>query len=243
MYGHSFAVENEHDQAMAAYFKASQLMKGCHLPLLYIGLEYGLTNNTKLAERFFNQALTIAPEDPFVLHELGVVSFQSQDYATAEKYFRDALEKVHTNGQRVLPEKWEPLLNNLGHTCRKLKKYEEALEFHQQALVLAPQNPSSLSSIGYVHSLMKNWALAVEYFHKALGLQRDDTFSTSMLNYVIENLMNEITPYEDVPDELPSYEFSIMSHSVRDESSHGEGPSEETSMSIAIEVEMEDNEH
>ena len=27
-YGHSFAVENEHDQAMAAYFKACQLMKG-----------------------------------------------------------------------------------------------------------------------------------------------------------------------------------------------------------------------
>jgi anaphase-promoting complex subunit 6 len=37
-YGHSFAIENEHDQAMAAYFKASQLMQGCHLPLLYIGL-------------------------------------------------------------------------------------------------------------------------------------------------------------------------------------------------------------
>ena len=27
-YGHSFAADNEHDQAMAAYFKASQLMKG-----------------------------------------------------------------------------------------------------------------------------------------------------------------------------------------------------------------------
>jgi len=27
-YGHSFAAENEHDQAMAAYFTASQLMKG-----------------------------------------------------------------------------------------------------------------------------------------------------------------------------------------------------------------------
>lgn len=27
-YGHSFAVDNEHDQAMAAYFKASQLMRG-----------------------------------------------------------------------------------------------------------------------------------------------------------------------------------------------------------------------
>ena len=31
-------------------------MRGCHLPILYIGLEYGLTNNPKLAERFFNQA-------------------------------------------------------------------------------------------------------------------------------------------------------------------------------------------
>ena len=74
-YGHSFAVENEHDQAMAAYFKASQLMKGCHLPLLYIGLECGLTNNLKLADKFFQQAQSIAPDDPFVIHETAVISF------------------------------------------------------------------------------------------------------------------------------------------------------------------------
>lgn len=74
-YGHSFAVENEHDQAMAAYFKASQLMKGCHLPLLYIGLECGLTNNIKLADKFFQQAQSIAPNDPFVIHEMGVICF------------------------------------------------------------------------------------------------------------------------------------------------------------------------
>ena len=72
-YGHSFAIENEHDQAMAAYFKvgpspsvtsvlnlscqACQLMRGCHLPLLYIGLEYSLTNNQQYAERFFSQVI------------------------------------------------------------------------------------------------------------------------------------------------------------------------------------------
>ena len=32
----------------------------------------------------------------------------------------------------ILPNKWEALLNNLGHTCRKMKKYEEALDYHQQ---------------------------------------------------------------------------------------------------------------
>ncbi len=77
VYGHSFAIENEHDQAMAAYFKACQLMKGCHLPLLYIGVEYCLANNAKLAENFFNKSLDISPNDPFVLHELGVISFRN----------------------------------------------------------------------------------------------------------------------------------------------------------------------
>ena len=50
------------------------------MPLLYTGVEYGLTNNSKLAERFFSQALEIAPDDPFVLHELGVTSFQKSEY-------------------------------------------------------------------------------------------------------------------------------------------------------------------
>jgi anaphase-promoting complex subunit 6 len=40
--------------------------------------EYSLTNNQNFAERFFNQALDIAPHDPFVLHELGVTAYNSQ---------------------------------------------------------------------------------------------------------------------------------------------------------------------
>ncbi|RWS30705.1 cell division cycle protein 16-like isoform X1 [Leptotrombidium deliense] len=204
LYGHSFAVESEHDQAMAAYFKASHLMKGCHLPLLYIGLEYGLTDNTKLAEKFFNQALVIAPDDPFVLHELGVISYQNQDYVSAERHFNQALSLIKRKKDITsLPEKWEPLLNNMGHVLRKLRKYEEALQFHREALVLSPQNPSSYSAIGYVYSLMCQWNTAVEYFHKALGLKREDPFSTAMLGHAIDHLINEITP---IDDELPVYE-------------------------------------
>ena len=50
----------------------SKLMMGCHLPKLYIKLEYSLTNETHLAEKFFSQALEVEPNDPFVLHELSV---------------------------------------------------------------------------------------------------------------------------------------------------------------------------
>ncbi|XP_066994017.2 cell division cycle protein 16 homolog isoform X2 [Anabrus simplex] len=207
-YGHSFAVENEHDQAMAAYFKASQLMKGCHLPLLYIGLECGLTNNVKLADKFFIQAQSIAPEDPFVIHEMGVIAFQNQDYHAAERHFQEALTRVRSINELALAEKWEALLNNLGHTCRKLRKYSEALEYHQQALVLSPLNPSTYSAMGFVHALMGNTSEAVEAFHKALGIRRDDTFSTTMLGYVIEQLMEDTPPFKDAPDEPPSFGFS-----------------------------------
>ncbi|ELU11735.1 hypothetical protein CAPTEDRAFT_112734 [Capitella teleta] len=93
-------------------------------------------------------------------------------------------------------EKWEPLLSNLGHVCRKLKKYEEALDFHRQALVLSPQNPSTFSAMGFIFSLNGQAAEAVDYFHKALGLRRDDTFSTTMLGYAIEQLMSDISPCE-----------------------------------------------
>uniref|UniRef100_A0A8D2CL96 Cell division cycle 16 n=1 Tax=Sciurus vulgaris TaxID=55149 RepID=A0A8D2CL96_SCIVU len=211
-YGHSFAVESEHDQAMAAYFTAAQLMKGqdlrllfvlflicrvlfvpfshyCHLCVIcqcwYIGLEYGLTNNSKLAERFFGQALSIAPEDPFVIHEVGVVYGKQQ-----KKWFLDALEKI-----KVTVDKWEPLLNNLGHVCRKLKKYAEALDYHRQALVLIPQNASTYSAIGYIHSLMGNFENAVDYFHTALGLRRDDTFSVTMLGHCIEMYIGDSEAY------------------------------------------------
>ncbi|CAH1101889.1 unnamed protein product [Psylliodes chrysocephalus] len=104
----------------------------CHLPLLYIGLECGLTNNVRLADKFFQQAQSIAPDDPFIMHEKGVIAFQNLDYKTAETQFRKALERVKRIKKGIVPQRWSPLLNNLGHASRKLKKYEEALNFHNQ---------------------------------------------------------------------------------------------------------------
>lgn len=117
-------------------------------------------------------------------------------YERAEEHFRRALAQLRRVKGSVLPAKWEPLLNNLGHTCRKLGKYTESLDFHKEALVLAPLSASTYSAIGYVQSLCGDLADAVESFHKALSLRRDDTFSTTMLNYVIDQLMHDTPPFQ-----------------------------------------------
>ena len=54
----SYASEGEHDQAISAYFSASKLMPGSHLPYLYLGLEYSLSNNIKLALKVSNYPAT-----------------------------------------------------------------------------------------------------------------------------------------------------------------------------------------
>ncbi|KAK5637885.1 hypothetical protein RI129_000202 [Pyrocoelia pectoralis] len=227
------AVENEHDQAMAAYFKMS-------LTFVYIGLECGLTNNVRLAERFFQQAQIIAPDDPFVMHEMGVIAFQNLDFETAEKHFQDALIRVKPIKDSIVPERWEPLLNNLGHTCRKLKKYCEALEYHHQALVLCPQSASTYSAIAYVHSLVNNIEDAVHWFHKALGLRRDDTFSTTMLNYVIEQLSMEQLPYPDAPDFIPDYDIgtNVEEDTTTNDNAGNSSERQITASDMSIEVDL-----
>lgn len=198
-FGHSFAKEKEHDQAMAAYFKATQLMRGCHLPLLYIGVECGLTNNVEMAEKFFYQAISLAPLDVFVLHEMAVIKYQSELYEEAEKIFRTTLDMVMSmvqqNGE-ALTERWEPLLNNLGHCCRKKKNYKDALEYHTWALSLKPLNSQTYTAIGFVNALKGNLNEAVEAFHKSLSLKRDDVVTSTILKLVFEEMMEESSEVE-----------------------------------------------
>jgi len=200
--GHSFALGNEHDQAMAAYFSASQLMRGCHLPFLYIGLEYSVTNNTKLAEQFFSSALEICPQDPHVLHEMGVAAYTNADYNTALSYFEKALSQVQTLGQEISVSEWEPLLNNLGHVHRKLKNYDLALEFHQKALTLAPHSTDTYSALGLVCSYLGRYLEAIEYLHRSISLCHDDVFTTTLLDSVIEHYAeNDPSVYGEEPEE------------------------------------------
>ncbi|XP_054286100.1 cell division cycle protein 16 homolog [Macrosteles quadrilineatus] len=185
-YGHSLAKENEHDQAMAAYLSATKVMRGCHLPLMYVGTSCGLINNLKLAERFLTQAHSIMPSDPFVIHELGTIAYQNADFKVAEQYFLKALEEVRKRDKHIICDKWEPLLNNLGHTYRKLKNYDEALGYHHHALSILPKNPSTLTSIGFVQALQGKFVEAIESFHKVLTWKKDDSFSLTMLPYLIQ---------------------------------------------------------
>jgi len=101
--------------------KKTNVFSSCHLPILYVGLEYSLTNNLRLAERLYSESLKFYPDDPAVLHELGVINYLNREYHHALLFFQRALIKVEAIDQVDLLPYWEPLFNNMGHACRKLK--------------------------------------------------------------------------------------------------------------------------
>ncbi|XP_018025155.1 cell division cycle protein 16 homolog [Hyalella azteca] len=216
-FAHSFAAEKEHDQASAAYFKAANLMKGSHLPLLYIGMEYNLSNNNKFAQNFFEKAIEMAPDDPFVLHELGVVNFNNQQYEAAEGYFMQAMDViqnlyVEANDYYNIPAKWTALYNNLAHTLRKLGKIQLALQYHSQAVMLSPSEAICHTGMALCHALLGEHEAAVDALHVSLSLQRDQTVATTLLTLLMERMaatqtvFPEVSFTEDLAPNLLSHE-------------------------------------
>lgn len=147
--------------------------------------------------------MSLAPLDVFVLHEMGVIKYESEAFEDAEEIFRTTLgmvTEICKKNNEPLSDRWEPLLNNLGHCCRKNKKLSESLSFHTRALSLKPLSSETYTAIGFVQSLMGRLIEAVESFHKSLSLKRDDVLTSTILKTVLEDLVEEMVE-ESLPAE------------------------------------------
>ena len=122
---------------------ASRLFPGSHVPWLGIGTEYMRTSHLPLALQNLLQAELVAPDDPLVLHELGVVHYISGEYTPAIHCFG----KVAKRGRDTLDdEAREPSIFNLGHAYRKLRLYEQAAEAYEAALAIRPRSASTFAA-------------------------------------------------------------------------------------------------
>ncbi|GJN08530.1 hypothetical protein PR202_ga26464 [Eleusine coracana subsp. coracana] len=148
--GIAYAAQEEGDQAMAAFRTAARLFPGCHLPTLYMGMQYVRMHNFKLAEQFFMQAKSICPSDPLIYNELGVVAYNNKEYQKAVQWFELTLD--HTSSS--LNEMWEPTLVNLGHALRKLKEYQKAVTYYEKALTFPTKSLSAFAGLAYTYHLM-----------------------------------------------------------------------------------------
>ena len=50
----------------------------CHIPILYIAMEYSLSNNTAVSVTYLQEAMKIGSHDPYCWHEKGFIEFNNK---------------------------------------------------------------------------------------------------------------------------------------------------------------------
>lgn len=186
-FGHAFSVVGEQDQALAAYRAASRVMSGSHLPLLFIGTECARANDLDMARTHISQAASICDFDPLVWNELAIVEFKSRNYEEAINHLQHALKLItlepEDDDTREKPDMvpWEPIYFNLGHCNMKLRQYEKAIEFYEEARRLVPSKASTYTALGFTFHLMGRLEKALEFYHDALARSPGDSFASKML--------------------------------------------------------------
>lgn len=136
-----------------------------------------------------------------------VCFFHPQRYQEAEEILQTTLNMVMKTAQdnkEPISSRWEPLLNNLAHCCRKNKKYDDALRYHEQSLILKPQWAPTYTAMGLVYAIKGDLRRAIDYLHRSLALKRDDIVTTNLLTNCIEELADDDKELGDWPDESDS---------------------------------------
>lgn len=226
-YGNAFAAQDESDQAMAAYRTASRLYPGCHVPLLYIAMEYVRTNNKNMASQCLRQARQVCTSDPLVFNEMGVIRYKEGKYESAGQAFRHAIDLCKS--KTVL----ESILVNLGHACRKLRQYERAVKCYERACAISPRNASTIVALGFAHHLQGHIDVAIETYHAALGINPTHSFACVMLSRALRSSMSvssiESIPSRSIPED-DSFLTSRTAEEETDRSGLAESSFEDTSM-------------
>ncbi|KAG0204145.1 anaphase promoting complex subunit cdc16 [Mortierella sp. GBA30] len=187
-FGHSFALEGEHDQAISAYATSSKLFQGSHLGSLYLGMQHLQQNNVPLAQKYLISCLAICDSDPLLLNEIGVMYYNLGQYEDAVQYLLKVVEKLERSQRKNII--WETTFLNLAHAYRKLKKYSEAeIYFLKVDAItnLGPAKASALVGLGFIYQIMGQLSDAIESYHKVLAIRPSDQIAKEMLQKVMED--------------------------------------------------------
>lgn len=176
-YGHTYAAQDQSDQAMSAYRTVSRLFPGCYFASLYMGMEYLRTKNLRTALLSFELAKQVNAADPIVWNEIGVVLYKKQEFRKANEILSEALRLC----DGVMHSTSETIMFNLAHTFRKLHQFDKAIEFYLKCIQLNSRCASTYSAIGLAYYLSNKVHEAVDAFNKALFLKSNDRFTNDLL--------------------------------------------------------------
>ena len=184
MLGHSFASQEESEQAMNVYRSCIRQFPNSHLPHLYLGMEYSRTNSLNTALLSMRQAQQIIGADPVVLNEIGCIYLKESQFDKAKNSFYEALKNCEGNGINWLKQ---IILNNLGNSHRKFQEFKEAISCYEESLKYSGNDPSVIFSLAFCYHLIGQYKKAINLYHKVIIMKYDTHFVNHMLVHCMED--------------------------------------------------------
>jgi Tfp pilus assembly protein PilF len=111
--------------------------------------------------RRLEKAVEIAPEFAAAWNNLGTVAYSNKEYDKAEGYFRESLKHD--------PNAFEPLVN-LGGVLLNQQKYEDAMKFNMEAVLMRPKDALANSQLGMNYYFKNELDMAIKYLSEARRL-------------------------------------------------------------------------
>ena len=146
--------------------------------IVNLGVNKLQQGNNAEGTTLLKRALEINPDNAFALFDLGTLAWRSNDAATAETYFQQAVAiELH-------PE-WLVLLANVKF---KLDKQQEAAQIVQQSLELDPTVRGAHSLLGNMYLAQGNPAAAASEFSTELQFDASDPVAQQGLQLAQQRL-------------------------------------------------------
>lgn len=136
--------------------------------------------NIDLAEKLYRDIIDENPNNHDVLHLLGILSAQRQDFLNAYYFLEKAL---------VLDPKSHILHNSIGNVLKNLGKNDKALEHYRFALQLNPESVSAHNNLGNIFYHLGNDDNAITHYKNAIKVMPDhpDAYYNISLVYARNN--------------------------------------------------------
>jgi Tfp pilus assembly protein PilF len=114
-------------------------------------------HNTEAAVKRLEHAVERAPQFSAAWNSLGVIAYQTGQFARAEQCFRKAVEAD--------PQAYEPLVN-LGGVMVSLHKLDEAVDYNLKAVLDRPNDALANAQLGMTYFMLGRYDLASKYLER-----------------------------------------------------------------------------
>jgi protein O-GlcNAc transferase len=166
-----------------------------HSKTIQSALKYFQSGNLKQAKSICETILKNEPNNVSVLHFLGIIYYQLEDYNSAVIYIEKALQidpnsfegfynlgrafyKIKFLTKAINCYKKSLRLNpafpdahiNLANTLRDIGKIDEAIDCYQKIIALNPKNAGIFFNLGVAYQEKKQFDEAIDCYQKALAL-------------------------------------------------------------------------